>query len=662
MEFPNDFIGLRNSRESVTPVLEAERRLAAIMFTDLVGYTAMAQRNESLALELLERHNTLLRSVVKQRRGREVKTVGDAFLLEFGSALEAVLCAIEIQSVLNEQNKLVGGAERILVRIGIHVGDVVHRGGDVFGDAVNIASRIVSFAEQGGICISGQVYAQVVNKLEYPLIKISAQSLKNVEQRIDLYRVVLEPGVDAPHKSSKAWSRVAVLPFANISPDPRDGYFADGLTEEMISALSEVKGLRVIARTSVNHYKETSKTVAQIGSELGVAFVLEGSVRKAGNKVRVGAQLIDVESQEHIWSNQYDRNLNDIFSIQSDIAKKVADSLEVTLLKGERARIERKDTESTVAYVAYLKGRTLLHDRSEKAIKGAKEQFELAVREDAGYSKAYSGLADTYMILGDYLFSPFPSSLEEAKKHIRKALELDPNLAEARVSLANYLMYNYDFVGSENEFRRAIELNPSYASAHHWFAGTLDQLGKIDEAFAEVMLAEELDPLSSAIALSALYRFILTRTFDEALKRIRKLSEIDPEGPLVAEAWMAYHFVRKEWNDALLYLKRMIEADPDDPYLDMDLAYIHAVTGKRNEALLLVEKLKAVPESARIKGNFLAFVYAGLGDLDECFRWLDYAYDRREIFIGWFRRYPLLENVRSDKRFGELLKRARLPP
>ena len=632
------------------------------MFTDLVGYTAMAQRNESLALELLERHNTLLRSVVKQRRGREVKTVGDAFLLEFGSALEAVLCAIEIQSVLNEQNKLVGGAERILVRIGIHVGDVVHRGGDVFGDAVNIASRIVSFAEQGGICISGQVYAQVVNKLEYPLIKISAQSLKNVEQRIDLYRVVLEPGVDAPHKSSKAWSRVAVLPFANISPDPRDGYFADGLTEEMISALSEVKGLRVIARTSVNHYKETSKTVAQIGNELGVAFVLEGSVRKAGNKVRVGAQLIDVESQEHIWSNQYDRNLNDIFSIQSDIAKKVADSLEVTLLKGERARIERKDTESTVAYVAYLKGRTLLHDRSEKAIKGAKEQFELAVREDAGYSKAYSGLADTYMILGDYLFSPFPSSLEEAKKHIRKALELDPNLAEARVSLANYLMYDYDFVGSENEFRKAIELNPSYASAHHWFAGTLDQLGKTDEAFAEMMLAEELDPLSSAISLSAVYRFILTRTFDEALKRIRKLSEIDPEGPLVAEAWMAYHFVRKEWDGALLYLKRMIEADPDDPYLDMDLAYLYAVTGKRNEALLLVEKLKAVPESARIKGNFLAFVYAGLGDLDECFRWLDYAYDRREIFIGWFRRYPLLENVRSDKRFGELLKRARLPP
>ena len=642
--------------------MEAERRLAAIMFTDLVGYTAMAQRNESLALELLERHNTMLRSVVKQHRGREVKTVGDAFLLEFGSALEAVLCAIEIQSVLDEQNKLVGGTERILVRIGIHVGDVIHRGGDLFGDAVNIASRIVSFAEQGGICISGQVYAQVVNKLEYPLLKMSAQSLKNVEQPVDLYRVVLEPGVDAPHRSSKAWSRVAVLPFANISPDPRDGYFADGLTEELISALSEVKGLRVIARTSVNRYKETPKTVAQIGNELGVAYVLEGSVRKADNKIRVAAQLIEVESEEHVWSNQYDRNLIDIFSIQSDIAKKVADSLEVTILKGERARIERKDTESIVAYIAYLKGRTLLHDRSEKAIKGAKEQFELAIREDGGYAKAYSGLADTYMLLGDYLFSPLPSSLEEAKKHLKKALELDPNLAEARASLANYLMYDYDFVGSEIEFRRAIELNPSYASAHHWFASTLEQLGKNEEAFSEAMLAEELDPLSSAITLSAVYRCISTGTFEEALKRIRKLSEIDPESPLVAEAWMAYHFAREEWDEALLYLMRMIEADPEDPYLDMDLAYIYAVTGKRNETFPLIEKLKAVPESARTKGNLLAFVYAGLGDLDECFRWLDYAVDKREIFIGWFRRYPLVENVRSDKRFAELLRRAGLPP
>src|SRR3989475_2021426 len=500
------------------------------MFTDLVGYTAMAQRNESLALELLERHNTMLRSVVKQHRGREVKTVGDAFLLEFGSALEGVLCAIEIQSVLDEQNKLVGGTERILVRIGIHVGDVIHRGGDLFGDAVNIASRIVGVAEQGGICISGQVYAQVVNKLEYPLMKMSGRPLKNVEQPIDLYRVVLEPQVAGMQRGSRASSRVAVLPFAHISPDPRAGYFADGLTEEMISALSEVKGLRVIARTSVNHYKETPKTVAQIGNELGVAFVLEGSVRKAGNKVRVGAQLIEVESQEHIWSNQYDRNLNDIFSVQSDIAKKVADSLEVTLLAGERASIARKDTESNAAYDAYLNGRTLLHDRSEKAIKGAKEQFELAVREDERYAKAYSGLADIYMILGDYLFSPFPSSLEEAKKQIRKALELDPNLAEARVSLANYLMYNYDFVGSENEFRRAIELNPSYASAHHWFASTLEQLGKNDEAFSEVMLAEELDPLSSAITLSAVYRCISTGTFDDALKRIRQLSEIDHEG------------------------------------------------------------------------------------------------------------------------------------
>jgi hypothetical protein len=243
----------------------------------------MAQRNESLALQLLERHNTLLRSIVREHHGREVKTLGDSFLLEFDSALEAVLCAIEIQSELNKQNKSAGANERILIRIGIHVGDVIHRDNDVFGDAVNIASRIVSYAEQGGICISEQVFVQVRNKIEYPLVKMPEQALKNVEENVALYRVILTKETGGPLKFSTRWSRIAILPFVNISPDAGDGYFADGLTEELISALSEVQGLRIIARTSANLYKGTSKSIAQIGNELQVGCVLEGSVRKAGN-------------------------------------------------------------------------------------------------------------------------------------------------------------------------------------------------------------------------------------------------------------------------------------------------------------------------------------------------------------------------------------------
>ncbi len=279
---------------------EGQRRLSAIAFTDMVGYTSLAQRDESLALQLLDKHNALVRSVAKQHQGREVKTIGDAFLFEFDSALDAVLCSVRIQSSLRERNRAAPPDEKILVRIGIHVGDVIHLGGDILGDAVNIASRIVNFAENGGICISEQVYAQVRNKVQVPLVKMPGQKLKNVDQQLDLYQVVLPWEQSGPPKSSPR-SRIAILPFRNISPDPGDDYFADGLTEELISTLSEVKGLRVIARTSVNRYKDTNKSVSQIGSELQVAFILDGSVRKAGNRIRVTAQLIDTESQEQAW-------------------------------------------------------------------------------------------------------------------------------------------------------------------------------------------------------------------------------------------------------------------------------------------------------------------------------------------------------------------------
>ncbi|MGI0083744.1 MAG: adenylate/guanylate cyclase domain-containing protein [Nitrososphaerales archaeon] len=637
------------------------RRLAAIVFTDMVGYTTLAQSNESLALQLLEKHNTLLRSELGQHRGREVKTIGDAFLLEFDSALEAVQCAIKIQTAFREQNISAKESEKMLLRIGIHVGDVIQRGGDVFGDAVNIASRIVSFAEEGGICISEQVYAQVRNKIQNRMVEIPDQPLKHVEQPMNLYEVVLPWEEKVHSRPVDRRMRIAVLPFTNISPEPRDSYFADGLTEELISALSEVQGLRVIARTSINRYRETTKSVLQIGSELEVAHVLEGSVRKAGNKIRVFTQLIEVESQEHVWSNRYDRDLEDVFSIQSDIAKQVVDSLKLTLLKDERSRIEKKDTENLAAYVAYLKGRTMFQDRTERAMKFAKEQFELAIREDTTYARAYAGLADIHMLLGDYLFAPVPSSLGEARQNVEKALELDPDLPEAHVSLALFLLFEYNFGEAENEFKRAIALNPSNATAHHWFASLLESMGHPEQAFKEVLIAEKLDPLSLSITLSVVYRCIGAGKYDEVLRRIKQLQEIDSTSPMINEALMAYHFARKEWENALSYLRKMIDEDPLDPYLDADLAYINAVTGKSDEALKLLEKLKSVPESARTKGTLIAFVYSGLDNLDECFRWLEYAFETRELFFGWFRNYPLLKKIREDKRFSILLERARLP-
>ena len=637
--------------------MENLRRLAAIVFTDIVGYTSLTERDESLALVLLQQHNSIVRSFLRRYGGREVKTVGDAFLLEFDSALEAVLCAVEIQEAFRERNESTS-QEQLLVRVGIHVGDVILQNNDIYGDAVNIASRIVQFSEPGGVCLSEQVYVQVRNKIRQKLVKLPRQKLKNVELKTDLYQVVMPWQTDVPEvEKVDTRNRIAVLPFTNISPDPNDSYFSDGLTEELISALSEIQGLRVIARTSVNRFRGGTKDAAQIGDELQVSFILEGSVRKSGNRVRVTTQLIDVATQEHAWSNLYDRNLDDVFMIQSDIAMNVADSLKVTLGAGEEARIVEKKTDNVAAYVAYLKGRALLHDRTEKAFKGAKEQFEKAIQEDPGYARAYAGLADIAMLLGDYLFAPVPKSLEEARYYIQKALDLDPDIAEARVSLAMSLMYEHKFREAEREFRKAIALNPSYATAHHWYSNLLSDLGRQEEQYIQITLAEELDPLSSIICLSSLYVCLGLGKQEEASEKLERLAKIDPASPLVDEGYMTFHFARKEWDETLKYLEKMMHTDPQDPYLKADLAYVYAVTGRQKEALEIAEKLKdEIPESTR--GSLLALVYAGLDDMDQVFRWLDFAAEQKEIFFGWFRQYPALENVRRDPRFNEILKKA----
>ncbi len=653
VKFPAEPVSLRMEKQRGSEV----RRLAAIMYTDMVGFTALGQRDESLALQLLQEQRSLVRPILARHSGREVKTIGDAFLVVFPSALEAVRCAFDIQKAVREFNIPRGDPHRLRLRVGIHLGDVVEDGLDISGDAVNVASRIQSLAEEGGVCITRQVYDQVGNKFELRLSSMGMTSLKNVSAPMEVFKMEMpwvgeEESMSAPVDSR----RIAVLPLANLSPDPNDEYFADGLTEELISRMSGVAGLQVISRTSAMHFKKTTKTTREIARELSAGSILEGSVRKAGDKVRVTVQLIDGGSDTHVWAGNYDRRLEDVFAIQEDIAGSVVESLKVKLLPTEKERVKARETENVAAYVAYLKGRGFLREATEKSVHKAKEEFELAVKEDPGYARAYAGLADTVLALGDYLFSPFPKALQEARDCVNKALALDPDLAEARVSLANLLTYDYKFREAEKEFRRAIELNPSYATAHHWYSACLQALGRGAEAMDEVYEAEKLDPLSPAITLSVIYRTAYRGMLGEADKRLRRLEGMDPEGPLLNEARMVMAFVRKDWNDALLYTNKMREKDADDPYLDADVAYIYAMTGKREEALKIAEKLKGVPEDLRIKGNLLAFVYAGLGDIESVFEWLFKAAEWKEAFAGWMRFTPFFEQARKDPRYEALLQ------
>src|SRR5574341_257784 len=382
--------------------LEGERRLAAIMFTDMVGFTALTQRNEILALELLEEQRRLIRSLLGKYRGREVDSIGDGFLMEFASSLDAVRCAVEIQSALKHINAKRPEEKRIWIRIGIHLGDIIHTGTKVEGDAVNVASRIEPLAPPGGICITAQVYASVVNKVDYVFKSLGMPELKNVVMPIEVFRVsgfgqsVIRP---IQIKTMMPTDRIAVLPFTNISMDPADEYLADGMTEEMISSVSQMKGLRVIARTSGMRYKGTQKPIAARGRELNVGSVLEGSVRKAGDKIRISIQFVDTLNEEPQWTQEYDRELKDIFTIQSDIAHRVAEALRNHVLRSAIEDDEKRATSSTEAYTNYLRGRQLWNQRTEESLKRAIGFFEDALRNDKNYAQAYTGLADSYATL-----------------------------------------------------------------------------------------------------------------------------------------------------------------------------------------------------------------------------------------------------------------------
>jgi adenylate cyclase len=479
------------------------RRLAAMMQTDIVGYTAMTQRDETVALALLSEHNSVLRAIFPRFRGTEIKALGDGFLVEFSSALDAVNCACEIQTKLSERNKSNPDLTPIRIRIGLHVGDIVHRDNDVLGDGVNITSRIEPLAEPGGIALSQQVHSQVWNKVDLPTVSLGPQKLKNVHVPIEVYRLVLagSPGDTVSRRwrgaSADRERRIAVLPFANISPDPQDAYLADGITEELIFTLSKISELKVIAKTSVMRYREAEESVTEIGRELGVNTIIEGSVRKAGKQIRTTVQLIDVDTQEHLWSEAYDAELDDLFAMQRETAEQVLEALRLRLLPAEREEIAKVPTKNRDAHTHYLRGRYAWSQWNEAALLNAIDYFQQAIALDPKFALAYAGIADTYSLMAYLEYLPPGEAYPKAEEAARRALALDDSLAEAHSSLAMIkVVFCEDLEGAEQDLLKAIDLNPNCAAAHQWYALVLSTTGRSEEAIRERELAEELDPLA----------------------------------------------------------------------------------------------------------------------------------------------------------------------
>jgi adenylate cyclase len=639
----------------------AQRRLAAVMFTDIVGYSSLTQKNERLALELLEEHRKIVRPIVARHNGREIKTMGDAFLIEFESAFEATQCAIDVQKTLNGYNQQSIVERRIHLRIGIHLGDVLQRQNDVLGDAVNIASRIEPLAEADGICISQQVYDQVRNKIDCPIEDLGPHQLKNIEDPISVYRILPLPENSEMTQISLDRKRIAVLPFLNISPDPNDAYFADGLTEELIARLSTISGLKVIARTSIMRFRGTAKSVGEIGKELKSGTVLEGSVRMAANRLRVTAQLIDATTEEHLWVQNYDRQLEDVFAIQTEVAQNVSNALETQLLREEREHIEKKPTGDIGAYTFYLKGRYYWNERSRDALDKAIKYFEEAIRRDSRFALAYAGLADSYIVLVDHGHLPPSEGYPKAKQAAKKALELDETLAEAHTSLGTILSREWDWRGAEEEYAKALGSNPNYATAHHWYSIHLLETGRLDEAIRELKIAEELDPLSPMIHAYAGLVYFCARKYDVALAELDKALELDPNFVPAHTNRIDVYLAKSMFKEALGEVEWALPFfQPLSTAMKAEVGSVYAASGRTEEAKQILrecEEASAHEPAEDVNQMALALIHLKLGNKDRALEWLEKAFEARTTTPFIVKLSPHFDETTSDPRFDELLKK-----
>jgi len=451
---------------------------------------------------------------------------------------------------------------------------------------------------------------------------------------------------------------IAVLPFENLSDSKEDEYFSDGITDDIIAQLSKIAQLKVISRTSIMQYKGTSKNVREIGKELDVGTILEGSVRRAGNQVRVVAQLIDARNEGHLWADTYDRELTQIFAIQSDVAQKIAAALKAKLSPGEKERIEKKQTEDSEAYQLYLKGRFYWNKRRADDLKTAIDYFNQAIAVDPGYARAYAGLASVYETLPQYSLFPPKEVMPKAEAAARKALEIDPTLAEARAALGNFKMsYEFDWAGAESEFRRAIELDPSYPTAHHWYSIWLLVFGRFDEALAEIKHAQELDPISLIINTTVADVLYEMHQYDASIEQSKKTLELDPNFAFAHSILGWAYSQQGRFDEACAEYQKVRTIVGSGPYGLADLGYAYGKTGKKGEAAQMVSSLLHASKQGYSLPYDIALVYWGLGDTIRTLEWLERAYEERSTFVMFMKTDPKWDGLRSDERFIALLKK-----
>ena len=682
-----------------------KRQLAAIMFTDIVGYTALMGKDESAAYQLLKRNRAVQKPLIEKHGGKWLKEMGDGVLARFDSVSDIVHCAIQIQRACSAE-------EDLSLRIGIHLGEVIMEDGDVFGEGVNIASRIEPLAPAGGIYVSESVYRNIKNRQGIVTEFIREENLKNVDHPVRIYSVnsdisefstsARDTKLDEPTVKKSGFYKkliiglvmatvmiligylvydniftdtmtseisetqereksIAVLPFTNMSGDPEQEYFSDGMMEEILNQLVKIEDLQVTSRTTAMRYKTTAKSLGEIAEELGVATILEGSVRKSGNQVRITVQLIDGKTDKHLWSETYDRKFDDIFKIQSEVAKQVATSLQSKVQPEIKLSIENQPTVNLEAYDLYLEG--MFHfNNFGRGWQKAEKIFENVLEIDPEFAEAYVYLGrirshfDWASSTTNIRVSNALEGFDQAFPYFQKALEIDPYNFEAHRMLGFlHLWYHWDFKEAENEYKTLLKLNPNY----NW-PDFLISSGRFEEAALKTEKTVQLNPLNELSWEGRLLSLYFNSEYEKAIDAINLFDE---------DSSLLYS--RAEYGRVSLYLgmhDRAIEIleprrNSQIPRIIGTLAIAYYHQGEKDKAIAILEELKeeSMKSSVGSPSFYSAMIYAQMGEVDIAFEWLEKAFNDHEVEMYWLKVEPPFEPLHADPRWQVMLDKVGFP-
>lgn len=574
-------------------ISHGQRRLAAIIFCDMVGYSRLMEESETQALRLVGEFHQIARQTIREHSGDIINTMGDGFFAAFGSAVQAVRAAIVLQKELGARNRLEGNRQPLLARIGIHLGDLLQEGQQLFGSGVNVASRIEPLVPPGGVYISGEVYQQVRNQKDLSFRDLGERQLRNIKEPVKIYDLVLgeEGGESKSGEAPTGVRSIAVLPFHNMSADPENEYFSDGMTEEIITRLSKIRELKVASRSTVLRYKGSGIDPREVGRELGVGSVLEGSVRKLGNRVRITAQLINATDGFHLCSEVYDRNLDDVFKIQDEVSERIAEVLRLNLTEAEKVQLSAVPTRSIEAYDYYSRGRHLFYQYTKAGHRAAIQMYLKALELDEDYALAYAGLAVCYGFLFIRGWDENPVWLDKAEEAALKALAIDQGLAQAHFALGYVYECKEDWDREEGAMRRVLVLDPNHAHAHDSLGDVYYQRDQLDEALAEYQMALNLESFHPRALIQVAASYEKAGRYRAAIAQLQRTAEILPDFDWTWIYLGDLHHSRGNYEEAVQAYQRALAIDPTNIDAKVELGLTYAAMRRFKEGEQIANEL-----------------------------------------------------------------------